>query len=355
MSLFLLLLTLVADPSIHLENGTFRLAGWDGISTIRPNSGPSLFPVYVDSEAPLQLLGTYAIEGGTLTFTPRFPLEPGVRYRAEFKAGGAGRAGNGTSIVARFDIPKVESEPTTVVEHICPSRNRLPENQLKFYFHFSAPMSRGEAYKRVHLLDRAGNLMPLTFLELDEELWDVENRRLTILIDPGRIKSGLVPNNELGVPLEDGKSYTLVVDREWADGEGVPLKEEFRKAFSVGPADREAPDPDTWKVTAPKAGTRDPVSIDFPESLDQALLERLLEVMRNDSRVAGGVRIDREETRWQFTPRDPWQAGDYTVLVGAQLEDLSGNGLDRPFEVDVFEKVTERLSTEKIPLPFTVR
>lgn len=349
MNLLLLLFTLLADPTIQLENGTFKLAGWDGISTIRPDSATALFPVYVDSEAPVQLLGTYSMEGGTLTFTPRFPLDPGVRYRVEFKADKA------TPIVARFDIPKVETAPTTVVTHVYPSRNRLPENQLKFYFHFSAPMSRGEAYKRVHLLDQAGNVLPLTFLELDEELWDAENRRLTILFDPGRIKSGLVPNNELGVPLEDGKSYALVVDRDWADGEGVPLKEGFRKVFSVGPADRKAPEPETWKITAPKAGTRDAVRIDFPESLDQALLERLLEVTRNNSRVAGSVLVDQEETRWQFTPRDPWQAGDYTVLVGAQLEDLAGNGLDRPFEVDVFEKVTERLSTDKVPVPFKVR
>jgi hypothetical protein len=302
----------------------------------------------VDSEAAFQLLGEYTVETGTLRFTPRFPLDPGLRYRVEFTGGAA-------PVVARFDIPKVEVEPTAVVEHIYPSRSRLPENQLKFYIHFSAPMSRGEAYQRVHLLDAAGKVMPFTFLELDEELWDAENRRLTIFFDPGRIKSGLVPNSELGVPLEDGKSYTLVVDRDWADGEGVPLKQEFRKAFTVGPADRQAPNPETWAISAPKAGTREPVAIEFPEPMDQALLERLLEVTSGNSRISGAVQIDREETRWRFTPRDPWRPGDYKVLVGAALEDLAGNGLDRPFEVDVFQKVTERLSDEQVPLPFTVR
>jgi hypothetical protein len=349
MSLLLVVLTLLGDPSIQLENGTFKVIGWEGVSTLRLDSAASLFSIYVDSAAGIPpLLGTYAVGNGALTFTPRFPLEPGVRYRAEFKATPA-------PIVATFDIPKVHTESTTVVEHIYPSRNRLPENQLKFYLHFSAPMSRGEAYQRVHILDQAGKPMSLAFLELDEELWDAENRRLTIFFDPGRIKSGLVPNNELGVPLENGKSYTLVVDRAWSDGDGIPLKEEFRKAFTVGPADREAPNPATWKVTGPKAGSRDPVSVEFPEPLDEALLERLLEVVRGDARISGSVRIDREETRWQFVPRDPWQAGAYTVLVGTELEDLAGNGLDRPFEVDVFEKVTERLSTEKVRLRFTVR
>jgi hypothetical protein len=348
-NLLLIVLTLLADPSIRLENGDFKLAGWEGISTIRPAAAASLFSVYVDSESAVPLLGTYAIEDGILAFTPRFGLEPGVRYRAEFKAG------NTSPLVARFEIPKADAEPTTAVERVYPSRSRIPENQLKLYVHFSAPMSRGEAYQRVRILDQTGKPIPLVLLELAEELWDAENRRLTLLFDPGRIKTGLVPNVELGVPLEAGKSYTLVIDRDWADGEGKPLKEEFRKAFSAGPADREAPDPAQWKITEPGAATRDPLTVEFPESLDHALLERLLEVTRGDSRVAGAVQIDREETRWQFIPREPWQAGGYTLLVGAALEDLAGNGLDRPFEVDVLDRATERPSTEKIPLRFTVR
>ena len=48
----------------------------------------------------------------------------------------------------------------------------LPANELKLYIYFSAPMSRGEAWKHIHLLDDAGKPVPLAFLELDQELWD---------------------------------------------------------------------------------------------------------------------------------------------------------------------------------------
>jgi hypothetical protein len=62
--------------------------------------------------------------------------------------------------------------------------------------------------------------------------------RLTLFIDPGRIKRGVLPLEEVGPSLEAGKSYTLVIDREWIDGSGNPLQESFEKTFKVGPPDR---------------------------------------------------------------------------------------------------------------------
>ena len=55
--------------------------------------------------------------------------------------------------------------------HVYPSRAMLPENLLRLYIHFSAPMSRGEAYRRIRLLDATGKPVDDPFLELDEELW----------------------------------------------------------------------------------------------------------------------------------------------------------------------------------------
>ena len=82
-----------------------------------------------------------------LIFQARFPLQPGLRYRAVF-------ASASEPITLRFDIPKSEATVSTTVEHVYPSTDRLPENQLKFYLHFSAPMSRGEAYSRIQFARR---------------------------------------------------------------------------------------------------------------------------------------------------------------------------------------------------------
>ncbi len=215
--------------------------------------------------------------------------------------------------------------PKARVEHVYPSASVLPANELKLYIYFSAPMSRGEAWKHIHLLDDTGKPVPLAFLELDQELWDPGNQRLTVLFDPGRIKRGLVPTNELGSPIVEGKHYKLVIDRDWHDAQGAHLVEGFEKAFTGGPSDRVPPDPKHWNVTAPKAGTAEPLIVDFPKPMDYALLQRMLDVPG----VRGRIAIDRDETRWSFTPDAPWKPGNYKLVADNLLEDIAGNHLDR--------------------------
>jgi len=166
---------------------------------------------------------------------------------------------------------------------------------------------------------------------------------LTLLFDPGRVKRDLLPHQEAGTPLRAGSSYTLVVDGGWPDAQGRALAQEARKTFRVGAPDYDPPKTSDWRLTPPRAGSRDALVVDFPESLDRALLERVLEVEGGGGkRVAGAVSIDSNETRWRFTPDAPWTAGDYALRVAAILEDLAGNSLGRRFEVDVFEKVEDR-------------
>ena len=99
----------------------------------------------------------------------------------------------------------------------------------------------------------------------------------------------------------------------------------------------------------------DPVAVEFTEPLDHALLERELDVMdASGSRVEGSVEIDRNETRWRFTPSSPWKPGNYSIRVGTVIADLAGNMVDHPFEVDVFEKVDDRIARESRELPFTI-
>ena len=360
------------DSSGH---SLFKVVGWDdiglvqtGVGNYRASRWQDFFAVYVDSDSFSQdseippILGSYRIESGALIFQPRYPLEPGVRYRAVFRAmrdpavdqSGVGMMAQ--EIIATFELPKRDEIPSTKVEHVYPTTDLLPENQLKFYLHFSAPMSRGEAYTWLHLLDEAGDQVSLPFLELDQELWDGEGKRLTILFDPGRIKRGLLPHEEVGVPIKEGRKYTLVIDRRWLDAEGKPLKEGFEKSFSVRAPDRESPDLNIWRLVPPRDGTFEPFSIEFPEPMDHALLLRLLDVTDGEGNLLqGSIQVDRQETRWRFTPRRPWKAGDYLLVVGTILEDLAGNRIDRLFEVDVFERVDEQTNRETVSLPFKVQ
>jgi hypothetical protein len=245
--------------------------------------------------------------------------------------------------------------PTASVAAIFPTRDLLPENVLKFYIQFTEPMSRGEAYARIRLLDERGVRVADPFLELGEELWSRDGTRFTLLIDPGRIKRGLRPREEVGPVFEKGRKYMLEIDAGWLDARGNPLRGARQKAFRVGPEDDRPPMPATWSIFPPQSGTVAPLVVSFPESLDHVLLlDRLIIRDARGAVVSGSIAIGREETEWRFTPTAKWVAGDYVIDVATDLEDLAGNSIARPFEVDVVRPISERTHSERMRLPFRI-
>ena len=328
-------------------------------AALDPQRRAAVLQVHVVSglDDPPPLLGTTSRDDDLLCFTPRFPLEPGVRYRMTLDRGKLPNAKNRSvdRAEADFSIPPKSSSPTTVVERIYPTSDLLPENQLKFYIHFSAPMSRGEAYRHVHLVDSSGKEVEAVFLELREELWDGKGQRFTLYFEPGRVKRGLKPREELGPVLYEGRSYTLVVDDLWRDATRVPLKAGARKTFSVGPPDDALIDPASWKLETPPAGSIEPLVVRFGEPLDHAQLEHVVSVATASGEiVAGSILTADHESRWQFTPQRPWSAGKYQLVAETTLEDLAGNSIGRPFEVDQFGPVQKRIETKTVSIPFTI-
>ncbi|MCE9533198.1 MAG: hypothetical protein K8T89_19040, partial [Planctomycetes bacterium] len=273
------------------------------------------------------LLGTWSVADAKLIFTPRFPLGDGVslrvsldRFRLVDEA-----LKPGVMLLLHLETPRKDLTPVTEVERVFPTRNKLPENQLRFYIHFSGSMSRGDAYSNIKLLDAKGKVIEDVFLELEEELWDPTQTRFTLLFDPGRIKRGLKPREDLGPSLEEGKSHTLVISGNWRDAEGRKLlTKELRKEFTAGPPDNEPIDPKKWKLVAPNAATKNAFQVRFPESLDHGLLHRVVSVVdEKGKKIAGKVNVSEEETLWQFTPDQPWVAGSYRLLADSILEDLA--------------------------------
>jgi hypothetical protein len=336
-------------PSIQLDSGSFKVIAWSAPQTAPPGGWPSVLAVYAGAGDVPPMLGTYAVDAGALAFRPAFPFASGVRYRAIFRP-----PGGGTPIEMTFDGPPRETEPRARVERVYPSGDVLPSNQLRVYIYFSAPMSRGEAESRVRILDEQGTTMEGVFLP-GSELWDPSGRRLTLTLDPGRIKRGLTSNMTIGPPIDAGKRYTLVIDRDWPDARGVPMVEGFRKSFRGGPADRHPPDPKEWRMTPPRAGTTEPLVVEFPDPMNYPLLERMLKVTGAQGNIAGAVSIDRHETRWRLTPRAPWKAGAYQLVAENAIEDLAGNHIGEAFDIDVIGTIAEHNSSGMTSRPFIVR
>ena len=338
--------------SIQFDAGTFKVAGWKPPAAAPSKGWGSVFSVYAGAGDIPPLAGAYNVERDTLIFRPSYPIAPGVRYRAVFRPPWGGAA-----VEKTFDGPHQDKTPSARVEHIYPSADVLPSNQLRLYIYFSAPMSRGESARYLHVLDETGKDLQgaqAVFLP-GEELWDPNYQRLTMTFDPGRIKRGLTSNEKIGPPIAEGKRYTLVIDRDWPDAHGASLIEGFRKSFRGGPAVRNPPDPREWRVTSPKAGTLNAVVVDFPTAMNYPLLQRMIQVSGAQGSLTGTTVIDRQETQWRFTPHDSWKTGDYRLVVDTAIEDLAGNHIGQPFDIDTFEHVTEHITTKTISLPFAVR
>jgi len=215
-------------------------------------------------------------------------------------------------------------------------------------------MSLGSASGHVQLFDEHERVVEDPFLPLDVDLWNDNRTRYTVLFDPGRVKRGILPNEEMGRALAAGRRYTLVVDDGWRDAAGQKLAAPFRRNFRAGPPADYALDPQQWRIEAPLAETRDPLLVTFPASLDHELIQRALTVLLNGERVTGDVQTNVGETRWLFSPAAPWRAGDYQLHAASILEDVAGNRIGRPFEVEELAAGRLRSEVRSAALPFFV-
>lgn len=324
------------------------MSGWAPPHTPPAKGWAEIFAVYAGAGNVPPMVGAYAVEGGALVFRPAFPLAAGVRYRAVLRPAG------GPAVERAFDGPPKQTTPVARVVRVYPSGDVLPANLLRLYIYFSAPMSQGEAGRRMHLLDDKGKETPQVFLP-GEELWDPQYRRLTMTFDPGRIKRGLTSNMAMGPPIVEGQRYTLVIDRDWPDARDVPMVEGFRKSFRGGPLERAKPDPSQWHLTPPAAGSSAALAVEFPKPMNYVLLARMIAVVREGRPVGGEAAVDRAETRWLFTPREAWKPGQYRLSIDTALEDLAGNSIAQAFDIDVFERVAERITSGRTEVGFRVR
>jgi hypothetical protein len=299
----------------------------------------------------LATVGQYSIEGDRIRFTPMFPLDRGRQYHVTFTAPGGARPVTGT-----VALPPIDTTPTTIVAEVYPTADVVPENQLRLYIHFSGSMGMRGGLDFIHLMDENGQEVKDPFLPLDAEFFNDDRTRYTVFFDPGRQKRGIAPVDQMGRSLTEGKYYTLVIDSQWPDGQGLALKEPYHRTFKVGPPDERPLDPKAWKIETPAAGSSAPLVVAFPEPLDHGLLLRALGVIGPGRKaLEGEVKIGPQELTWSFTPAEPWTAGQHNLLALSMLEDLAGNRIGRAFEVDNFDRTDDTPEPERTLIPFTVR
>ena len=322
--------------------------------------------VHAEKTTGLAMLGSYVVSRDTLRFEPHFPPIRGTSYIAQYNgaAFNARTGGRGFSreLSMMWGRGYPSGTPTTSIVEVYPTTDSVPMNLLRMYVQFSAPMTVGDgAEKHVRLIDERGAVVDNAFLIAagGQELWDGEHTRLTIFFDPGRIKRDLTPHETLGLPLQAGRAYSLVIDSTMHDAQGLPLVRGYTKKFRVGPIDRSLPRAEDWRVVAPTAGTLDPVTVDLPEPLDHALLARMLTVTRSvagvETAVAGRGATSERDRQWTFTPSAPWPASTCVIKIDTELEDLAGNNMRHLFDVMPGDSAARGVEGAVVRIPFTPR
>jgi hypothetical protein len=210
---------------------------------------------------------------------------------------------------------------------ISPHAEVLPANTLRFYLHFPRP---GEAHfdrDQLWLLDEEERAVREPFLVLSQELWSVDGRRLTVLMEPGRIKRGLGADRSHEPALVVGRTYSLVV---------TALGHTARHTFRVSDPVLEAVDETRWRVVCPTAGSLDPAVVHFDRVMDTALCEDEMAVLTPSGQIAATrVSLAPDGTTARLIPGHPWRAGEHRLVVSERFEDVCGNRLGEALDHDL--------------------
>jgi len=201
-----------------------------------------------------------------------------------------------------------------------PSGQGVPANLLRLTIQFEQQFE-GSVLGRLALLRTDGTQIQEPFLE--QELWSPNGKLLTILLHPGRVKSGLIAHDELGPILTAGEDVTLVLD-------GHPIKR-----WSVGQAATVGPDVSAWAISTVRVDSRQPLVVKLDAPIDGRDTDYLAIADQRDRRVFGLARLTDGERTWTFVPDSPWRAGTYRLVVRGTLEDPAGNRLGSHFETPI--------------------
>jgi hypothetical protein len=224
-----------------------------------------------------------------------------------------------TALTVALGFAQAE-QPTPQVDLVQPSGPEVPANLLRISIRFAAQVE-GPVLPRLTLLHADGRQVEEPFL--DQELWSRSGKILTVLMHPGRVKTGLKARDEKGPILSVGDDVALALD-------GVPIKR-----WRVGPADEIGPMASEWKVSAVRVESKQALVVELDGPIDGRDADYLAIADVRERRVAGRAQLTNGESTWTFTPSAPWRRGAYKLVVRGTLEDPAGNRLGSHFETSI--------------------
>jgi hypothetical protein len=212
------------------------------------------------------------------------------------------------------------AQPTPHVVLVQPSAPEVPANLLRISIEFAEPVE-GPVLPRIALVHADGRPIQEPFLQ--QELWSPNGRILTVMMHPGRVKTGLNAREEMGPILTAGDEVALALD-------GHPIQR-----WIVGAARENGPVPSAWKLSPISVASKQALVVTLDGPIDGRDAGYLAIADSRNHRVDGRAQLKDGERVWTFTPRVPWRAGQYQLVVRGTLEDPAGNRLGGHFETAI--------------------
>lgn len=200
---------------------------------------------------------------------------------------------------------------------VAPSGSTVPARLLRISVTFATPQADGLA-SPPELLRADGAVIPGALL--DQQLWSPDRRTLTLLLNPGRVKSGLIAHDEAGEVLRPGEIVALRIARRVVH------------RWTVIAGGCVTPDPASWNLVAPRSGSREPLQLGFPGALDALSRDLIAVADAEDTSVRGSASFADGERRWSFVPAAPWPDGALQIVAHPRLENPCGDEPGEPFE-----------------------
>lgn len=328
------------DVVVIYENGKATSVRFES------EAAPEYLGIFLEGEKQNPVLGDLISVRGNYKFTPVLAFSEGKTYEIRYQ----------DQTLHSFTVSPIENKTTPEVLAIYPTRDTLPENLLKMYVVFSEPMQQvGNALDFIRVVDETKQKEVKVFLELESELWNSEHNRLTLWLDPGRIKTDLIPNKEQGLPIKQGHRYSIEIDQGWRSAKGIALKTSHRKEFYVDERDVRKPDPKAWEILTPASDSKQELTLHFGESLDGILAKESVTVYNNTGNlIEGDFKLLSNENGINIIPLNNWKKGNYDLLVDSKLEDLSGNNLNRLFDRDLENSDSDPLAKTVYKISFEI-
>ncbi|SEL81976.1 hypothetical protein SAMN05216359_11831 [Roseateles sp. YR242] len=207
---------------------------------------------------------------------------------------------------------------------IHPAGPTVPENLLRIELRFSQPQHLPFDTRRLTLLDESG--VEIRNAVLDLALPSPDGRRITVLMDPGRVKRGVGPNLDAGRALTPGRRVSLRVADAGLRGPAVV------KQWEVSAANERPLDVAAWTLHAPRAHSQGTLVLNLHAPISSTA-EALIAVVDGDGRrIPGRGILAGDDAVWRFTPSQPWKSAPYAVVTHPDLEDAAGNRACAAFE-----------------------